>query len=786
MAFVGLVGWRHAVRPAGRTQSADIWELRMTVNYTVEGHGSWDETFGGRLLAHHERKESKSWQATVIERAKDKDGDSKIIDLGDHDVAETIVSTTVNGTHINTQSSKNRSSAEEYDSTDYGFTAPIKTGGIHFVYSYPGNEMGYPEGGVFEGELATEGTSRTRITQKRVGEDERTDNSTSEAHDQVGVPDTSMFQKKLDNTNIHKSGSGFVVNWSDSKTWRDEHGVDYSANMTVTASIQRMTDIDVIIDPQTYESWIPAPASDDETPGSSIQVVAKVQNRTGRPLTAQQQPRKYTFELVNVSHEPGICLNYPNVRKEDFSKALADLQFAKSKNAAATISGTGNEKAVIASTSTQASAVVSAFDSGGWGSLTVTVELADGSTVQGHLLNAPAATEVLLPKRTNGSHIADGWKEREQSMAPAGAPDLKTLEDSDDSDSRPEGDGTNGDGMTLYEEYRGVRENGHLLRTNPFKKDLFVRDEIGGRTKDGIAMLRGVTNLAIHDEFLDSEFGNEDLNAPFDDKFQDRPYTRTRILNSNHLLGAHNSDQHGLVLSHTSKQLGAALALGRGTRECYDIVIPPDFDPRFEAWSVAQTGVGGMTTDEDGNPYLNGEGGQKVLTDSYASVVAHEMLHGCGVQHHGDHDLWMCQIRRDPANPDRLLMRQVSPAPGGALDASEYEVRATTDDGTLIPASNYLFDRPWQGYVAASNDSQHGGFEDCIMRYDAAWAYRWDAGNVKCVAIVQDNTPVGIQLCESPEGTGVNAPRRDPRPRFGNAQKGRGNCVHKFYIKDRP
>ena len=47
--------------------------------------------------------------------------------------------------------------------------------------------------------------------------------------------------------------------------------------------------------------------------------------------------------------------------------------------------------------------------------------------------------------------------------------------DQDDTDAMPAGDGKPGDGLSRYEEYRGVHVNGQHQRLDPDTKELFVR-----------------------------------------------------------------------------------------------------------------------------------------------------------------------------------------------------------------------------------------------------------------------------------------------------------------------
>jgi len=114
---------------------------------------------------------------------------------------------------------------------------------------------------------------------------------------------------------------------------------------------------------------------------------------------------------------------------------------------------------------------ISSFDFGAYGKLKVTAEV-NGREIVGYWKNDPAKEQkpLLLPKRKPTSWIADKWKEDQG---------VSDLSDTDDEENEPVGDTHKGDGLSLYEEYRGFSENLKHIRANPKKKDLFVCDRIG-------------------------------------------------------------------------------------------------------------------------------------------------------------------------------------------------------------------------------------------------------------------------------------------------------------------
>ncbi len=131
---------------------------------------------------------------------------------------------------------------------------------------------------------------------------------------------------------------------------------------------------------------------------------------------------------------------------------------------------------------------------------------------------AEAGNELKI--RAELKTVADAWKQQEGASG---------LADESDDDAEPQGDPTvRGDGLTVYEEYRGFFENGEHFRSKPKEKELFVRDKIGGRTKRGIQVFVSATGLHVHHKLRDEELGED------------------RLINRNFGY-AHQTNQHGVT-----------------------------------------------------------------------------------------------------------------------------------------------------------------------------------------------------------------------------------------------
>ena len=194
--------------------------------------------------------------------------------------------------------------------------------------------------------------------------------------------------------------------------------------------------------------------------------------------------KKFRFELIEVSREPGISMNMP---PPGLAGQGIDLKFDEQPPMQILNGGLIAETA--GPESTEASATITSYDWGGYGTLKVTAELTDGRLLRGYLDGDPSMTDIKLPKRVSGSRIADIWKQQ---------PGAGNLPDASDDENDPVGDGHPGDGLTLYEEYRGFHENKTHIEGNPAKKDYFLVDQAKGIYKAGIARFAAVTGLEAH------------------------------------------------------------------------------------------------------------------------------------------------------------------------------------------------------------------------------------------------------------------------------------------------
>ena len=544
------------------------------------------------------------------------------------------------------------------------------------------------------------------------------------------------------------SGGSRTIEIPESFSFTNQAGYHISGVSQVRITL-RPPPLELVVEPESYETWVPEGASDESKPGNRLNIKASLRAKGGKPLAASIAVKKFTFTLEKRSKEPGVAMNWPVKKPDDEKKP--DMKFEASENPTLSVTGEDGSVASTVKSAPEATARLTSFDWGGWADLKVTAELPDGTVIQGHIAGMEQEDSIRLPKRKDDSHIADAWKKY---MSGVCGRDLNDLKDEDDSENIPVGDGNKGDGYTLYEEYRGFYEKGKHFRASPGKKKLFVHDEVGDRSKDGIALFRQATKIEVHDDFTSEEFGRPSAVGAED-------YVRTKILNENHAEGAHVVDQHGVVLLQSLEQVSYAQALTKipdgpiGTPKNYRYIeITSAFDPGPEGWNSAM------------------EGGTLIISDNYAKCIAHEMLHCCAVWHHGDTDEGRLTIKRNPTGTDL----------GYDTNNGWYSiVLKDENDNFFVPEDAYwdTTRTPWYGAF----HGQHSGVTDCLMTYDVARLYA-GGGNVFYYILGSDRQLAGIGLCTSPEGTGTNKAGRKPQPRYGDADAGRGDCTHKICVND--
>jgi len=609
--------------------------------------------------------------------------------------------------------------------------------------------------------------------------DARTDTTTSTSYAHAGFRGTLVAGKP-----------GMISgSWNETKVNKDSDSTDhYNCRVRL---IPVVPELELIVEIEgakasgeatTYEDWLPegaVNAEKDPAPGARLKLKARLRNKDRSPVTAEV--KRIRFELHETSREPSVALNWPLVQTVSGEKPppdpMPDLRLdgrtgkIDQKKQVQTV-----ESLLVNKGEPVAEAGVDCYDFGAWSTLVVVAELADGRTVTGHMEKDPDTWAIPLPKRTGVSYIADAWKEQYKITAP----------DRSDDESEPEGEpGCNGDGLTLYEEYRGFYENGRHIRTNPKRKDLFVFNKCGAVAEPGIQLFQRLSKLEVRKKFLEEERN-----------YWLEPADYTAI-NGYFDQGPHRVLQHRVEITwcgttgggggHTNLKTSEAADRHSRPKDVENIAVErPDSSFWTEQYGVAA-------------------GNQPRQFDI---AMAHELFHAVGVDHHGEGDPTFHLEAHEAGHPDnptghvawiayRTLARPIpirifEEATG--RDISESSARAAIDlfkrtwgtenEDTALLRANWDERKKYvQNYFVGLRHGEHSGDEDCVMRYWLADAYQ--KGKENAIYLIPDGTePVGSQLCTVTTGHSVNKAGREPQPRYYDAAQTRGHCKHWVCVND--
>jgi hypothetical protein len=533
------------------------------------------------------------------------------------------------------------------------------------------------------------------------------------------------------------------------KTDHSPYGDEFDGNMKGVAetiysyslTLSRPTDLEAVIIPLPgYDKWEPNASKTEDTAGPKPLAVKVRLQKKGAPNEPGPKRAKFKFELIDTTKEKGVCLNWPADKAQD----TYDLRIERDKNEDLDFKDDRDNEGQKAETKekklSEAAVIISCFDWGAYTRLKVTAVLDDskGTKIPAHLESDKSKYELTIPKDKNDNKIADGWEDRK---GVSGQPE------DDDSETDPEGDGHPGDGLTLYEEYRGFMENGTHIFGDLKKKDFFICNKIGAMADLGISKFEEISELAVHSKLKPGgRSGPGELDA-------------SRIINRNYTSRAHVVDQHGVFVDKGDEGLTSEASPQSGFEPT------PGPPKKFEKVKIGLGFLG-----EDYSAYQR------------AQVFAHELLHCCSVWHHGDIDQGMSkfQTKTDAAGAQRIYMFNVDGA-GNATGPGAAVILINEKTGAIIPPGNPGILTGFTIWIG-SKQGQHSGNADCVMRYACAHGYKDNSGNYEIFA---DKEKFGLDICTDSQGTGVNEPGRKPEPRFGNATAGKGDCTKQICVNDK-
>jgi hypothetical protein len=158
------------------------------------------------------------------------------------------------------------------------------------------------------------------------------------------------------------------------------------------------------------------------------------------------------------------------------------------------------------------------------------------------------------------------------------------------------------------------------------------------------------------------------------------------------------------------------------------------------------------------------------------STLVHELMHTLNVYHHGDRV--DPQVRWINAGDTEDVL-EVRLNKNGDPVGQPKPIRVLRESGEKVPGR-----LPEGGLDIRIGvpQGQHSGNDSCVMRYDSAGAYV--SVSDPDVRYRATNEPTGTMLCRSRLGTGLNETGRQPQPRYGDADSGRGDCYHQILVND--
>jgi hypothetical protein len=230
--------------------------------------------------------------------------------------------------------------------------------------------------------------------------------------------------------------------------YRSHRVLQSSAVLAYTLTYEREpTNLEAVITIpfDEYEQWQPEAGRDEDTVGNQLRIEAELRYKD-RPDETPVEKATFRFHLLDTTREPGVCLNAP---AKDKAKDTLDLKIDQDVNLDLQVEDPESGQAASTLEPARAAGVtISSYDWGAYGRLRVTATTEDGRVLVAHLDGQPEIQELTIPLDDNGNHTADAWEQNEGVLG-------KNLPADWDGSPIPRGLKSDGDGIALYEKYRG-------------------------------------------------------------------------------------------------------------------------------------------------------------------------------------------------------------------------------------------------------------------------------------------------------------------------------------------
>ncbi|MFZ9386300.1 MAG: hypothetical protein ACO25B_00340 [Chitinophagaceae bacterium] len=482
--------------------------------------------------------------------------------------------------------------------------------------------------------------------------------------------------------------------------------VTYSMSWHLTRNTEY---VNLIVTPEDYDDWLPEPGQDETSKGNEINIDLEL---TGGNTPSTNRVKHFELSLVGTSSEPGIALNMPRVVPPGNSQP--DLRFLPQPN---TILGLRSQTATVKSLDGKTGKIaIGAFDGGAYCEMIADAILENGRKIQGHLLVAGGETNILIPKRSRQSHIGAAWVNANNNPG-----------DIDDEEISL-GNQYRGDGLSAYEEYRGVISKGAFQRLDPMKKELGVKMNKTEHPlfSEGIKKFENASDLKVI-PFFETEIGA--------DRMLNKHFKTANVYKQYALFL-----QQGVLTGDLGKSFGGPATPLQVSKTVIDQNrIRLSYNDRLsEARSMNVT----LSYTEN---------------DLFATVTAHELSHSVNVQHHGS----------QPSNSIRLEVLEGRPV--HIYDVNRMEI-------TTRP---YLI----SGRAGEPGNEQSGDVQ-CFMLNNALYDWSVRINTTPWLFYQVPLIPLGLKLCTSKDGTGLNS-LKDSNGNFiyfGDATN--GNCLGNIKLRN--
>ncbi len=450
-------------------------------------------------------------------------------------------------------------------------------------------------------------------------------------------------------------------------------------------------------------------------PGKRVRI--RVYTKDKNPVALPIQ-----LSLEDVSEEPGECLN-----KENSVEGSADIRFDTSSASA--------EVMEISKNVIRTKEPVSRFtmeleirDYGAFGKLKVETVMDDiRETVNTDYNGKPV---LHLPYDENENKIVDSWEKDHRIYG-------KNLNGDWDRETKPELNGKAGDGLTLYEEYRGVFAREEHTRLRPGVKELLVEYQDEDRKQkilQGLNLFQRASGIRVV-EMKKGEL--KDRVANYYSKEFKKGTQHGVILRLADLGGTISGETNPIDKEKKTPKDVTSIEIGN--------LLLSDWDNLTEAYKADTT--------------------QRQWNDNVKVTVAHELAHSVKGDHHGDKEIGTRMIFSNN------LVKEAS----GEL------VSYTLENGARNPRFPDKSPDP-----TGRPQGQSSGDVHCIMCYNHFYKMIFYAeGRLEVYQYTPQASYISQhRFCTSPVGTGHNGGGKW----HGDADRSRnrGDCIHKFQVRDYP